>query len=82
MSVPTPLYTERNEADGMSDAIEELEFWERRSGASSGTNALREEMQAFLADHPPRVDLEELRDETSGGDDLSALVEEGREERV
>lgn len=82
MYVPTPIYTERNEDEGMSDAIEELDFWERRPGSGSGTNALREEMQSFLEDHPPRIDLEALREETGGGDDLSALVEEGREERV
>ena len=66
----------------MSDATEDLDFWERGPGSGSGTNALREEMQRFLDDHPPRVDLEELREETSGGDDLSALVDRGREERV
>lgn len=66
----------------MSDATEELDFWERRSGSSSRTNALRAEMQSFLDEHPPRVDLESLREETSGEEDLSRLVEEGREERV
>ena len=66
----------------MSDAADDLNFWGRQLLKKSQLNPLREKMQEFVADTGTTPDLSELRDATSGGTDLSEIVDEEREERV
>jgi hypothetical protein len=66
----------------MSDAAEDLDFWGRQLLRKSQLNPLREKMERFVSETGPPPALSELREATSGGTDLSELVDEEREERV
>jgi hypothetical protein len=66
----------------MSDAADDLAFWGRQLLKQSQLNPLRKRMQEFVSDTGTTPDLAELRDATSGGTDLSEIVDEEREERV
>lgn len=65
----------------MSDTTDDLDAQGRRLLEKSQVDPLKERMEAFLADHQSG-DLKTLRAETSDGVDLSALVDEEREERL
>ncbi|WP_152042732.1 hypothetical protein [Salinigranum salinum] len=66
----------------MSDAVDDLDFWGRQLLKKSQLNPLRERMSEFVSDTGPTPDLSELREATSGGTDLSEIVDDEREERV
>jgi len=62
----------------MSDTSDE--GWKRRYREGGDENPLREEMRAFVEEHPPQTGLKALRERTSGGSDLATIVDENREE--
>ena len=61
----------------MSDTTDE--GGKRRWKGGGGEDPLREEMQAFVDEHPSQTDLKSLRMRTRGGADLAAIVDENRE---
>ncbi|ELZ10788.1 hypothetical protein C479_08253 [Halovivax asiaticus JCM 14624] len=65
----------------MSDADDVADLG-RRAIRTSRTEALRERMRAVIDDHDRTVDLKAVRQETSGGDSLQSIVDDGRSERV
>lgn len=54
----------------------------RRAIRTSRTEALRERMRAVVDEHDHVIDLKAVRQETSGGDSLESIVDDGRSERV
>lgn len=66
----------------MSDTTDEGAPRIRELVDDSNSNSLRDQMQAFLAEHGEPADLEELRERVGSGEDLSDIVVEGREERI
>lgn len=65
----------------MSDAVDDLDFWGRQVLKKSQVNPLREKMQDFVS-KAEQADLKEIRRNTSGGSELSGIVQEDREERI
>lgn len=66
----------------MSDTADEREFRAEQLLNKSKTHALRERMRAFLDSHDGADDLKSLRRQVSGGEDLSDIVVEDRDERL
>lgn len=67
----------------MSDtAREDFDFLGRQLLKKSQTEPLRERMQDFVDDHDVPDDLEALRRRAKGGEDLSEVVKEDRNERL
>lgn len=67
---------------GMSDAVDELDFWGQRLLRQTQTNPLRAEMREFIKETTPNTDVKEVRRKIGNGTPLSELVDEGREERL
>lgn len=66
----------------MSDTADDQELRAERLLNKSKTHGLRERMRDFLDSHEETDDLESLRRRVSGGEDLSDIVVEDRDERV
>jgi hypothetical protein len=65
----------------MSDTADD-EFRAKHLLNKSKTHSLRERMRRFVSEHGESTDFKQLREEVSGGQDLSRTVIEGREERL
>jgi len=63
----------------MSDTADE--FYSKQLLRKSTANPMRDRMEEFVEDHPRKLNLKELRTESSKGGSLSNIVIEGREER-
>ncbi|WP_135824815.1 hypothetical protein [Halorussus ruber] len=66
----------------MSDvARDDFDFLGEQLLKKSQTRPLREEMESFLKEHESEEDLESLRRRAKGGEKLSEIVKQDRDER-
>jgi len=65
----------------MSDAVDDFGFYAEQLLNKSKTNPLRERMQQFISEHGGEADLKQVRMDVEGGENLSEIVIEDREER-
>lgn len=65
----------------MSDVADDIEFHSEQLLNKSKTRPLRERMESF-ASQQESVDIKQLRETITTGEDLSAIVKESRQERI
>ena len=67
----------------MSDTVrDDFDFLGEQLLKKSRTRPLREQMEEFVSEHEAPDDLAELRRRAKGGQRLSEIVKEDREERL
>jgi ribosomal protein S3AE len=66
----------------MSDTVDDTGFRAEQLLNKSKTGAIRERMREFVSEHGESPELTELREAVASGEDLSDIVDEGRDERL